>query len=324
MANSVPTLTNENFHMFEPSPIETSLAANVDNPMTPSARGNLFRYQAQNQLNGENYQAQIQAMHDAQIREAMMAQQTARGGMISTSLKDASAAPGMTDVLRQLGVLPQGVDTSSFDTGTNLAASSKNMGEAGRGLGSMAMGGFTGLAPAAQSVAGAGVGQGPAAIVQAAQVKEAGANARHASGGGASGMGTVSMPVGEIGPNQPTVHFKVPLGSIPGLPFVGKGARSSEGGGDGSADDSAAPMQPTNNPVTPNLPAPQQAPVKTAQQVQQSVMAALPSIAANSPAIHADIVAGALNGAPNVIANPHGPGYIVQGARGQYNATGFA
>jgi hypothetical protein len=237
MANSVPTLTNENWHMFEPSPIETSLAANVDNPATPSARGNLFRYQTQSQLSGQRYQDQIDQMHAAQIAQAMMAQQTARNGQMSTSLKDATSAPGMTDVYRQLGILPQGVDTSGFDAGTQAAASSKNMGEAGRGIGSAAMGGITGLAPAAQSVFGPGTDQGPSALEKAAGI-------RAAASGGNNGLATISTPVGPPGPNQPTVRMKLHPSLIPGLPPWMANGSSEPPSSDGIS----------NNPLLGNIP----------------------------------------------------------------------
>lgn len=320
MANSVPTLTNENFHMFEPSPLETSLASRVGDPANPQMFPLMMDARFRNEAAGQSYQQQIQAMHALQVQEAMAAQATARGGMISTSLKDAGGNPGMTDVLKQLGVIPQGVDTSAFDAATGAGASAKNMGEAGRGIGSAAMGGITGLAPASQSVFGPGAGQGPAAIVQAAQVKEAGANARHASGAGGV---TVSMPVGEPGPNQPSVRYKVAPSMVPGLPYMGGRPQPSGSSGDEGNVGDTGPIGASGAPVV-ATPAPAPAPAKTAAQVQQSVMAALPSIAANSPAIHADIVAGALNGAPNIVANPHGPGYMIQGAKGQYSAAGLA
>lgn len=250
MANSVPTLTNENFHMFEPSPIETSLAANVDNPMTPSARGNLFRYQTGNALQGQQYQEQVNQMHAAQIAEAIMAQRTARMTGAATALKDAGQTPGMADVLQRMGLVDPGIDLSPIGNAANAASSAKNMGEAGRGIGSAAMGGITGLAPAAQSVFGPGVGQGPAAIVQAAGVKEAGANSR---AGGAGGLASVSMPVGPPGPNQATVRMKVHPSMIPGLPpfLANSGGNLPTASVDGSdgGDDGVA-----NNPLLGNIP----------------------------------------------------------------------
>lgn len=256
MANSVPTLTGENFHIFEPSPIETSLVANVDNPMTPSARGNLFRYQTQNQLNGQNYQSQVDQMHRAQIAEAMMAQQTSRGSMLATALHDASGAPGTTDILRQLNILPQGVDTGSFDAGTQAAASAKNLGEGGRGLGALGMAGFTGLQPAAQSVAGPGVGQGPSALEKAAVIN---ANGRVAARD-AGGLASVSVPVGPPGPNQASVRMKLHPSLIPGLPpWMANGGEPTapvDGGDDGNNGGDGVAGNPLLGPIPGTVPPP--------------------------------------------------------------------
>lgn len=217
MANSVPSLSNYNYHMFEPSPIETSLAASVDNPATPSAFPLLMAYRAQNQQGNSDYQANIDTMHQIQQQEGANQQDIARRNAFTTALKDITT-PGQLQVAKQLGVLPSGIDDTQLSGDLQTSMSAKNIGEAGRGLGAAAMGGFTGLAPAAQQTMGPGVEQGPAAIVQAAQIKEAGANARHNSPGAAGGMMHYSV-AGQPDENgiAPTVSGKGAPGMIPGL-----------------------------------------------------------------------------------------------------------
>lgn len=340
MVSTVPILTNENFHMFEPSQLETSLANKVGGTsyMNPQAFPLMMDARIRGEAANSAYQSQVDQMHRAQIAEAMMAQQTARGAMIAGAMRDAGQTPGMVQALQSGGgggLIP-GLDLSGIAAGANAKANATNIGVAGRGLGEMSIGGFTGLQPAAQSVVGPSVGQGDPALVRAAGIN---ANGRIAASGNNPGMVNVTVPQGPVGPNQPTVHFKAPIGAVPGLPFVGGGGNPLAGG-----DPNAAPYGSNiiGNPLLGGIPGldpqladkgvaarpagsfPAQPTVtKTPQQIQQSVAAALPNIAAYNPIIHADIIAGAVNGAPNIIPNPHGPGYIIQGAKGQYNAQGF-
>lgn len=185
MAGNTPTLTNENYHIFEPSPIETSLASQANALIPSNASPMLSYYQARNSMSGNQYQAQLDQMHQIQQQEAAANQSAARADNFTKFLKVAGETPGAVAAMVSAGLVPQGADLSGVDAGSNAKALASNLGNGGRGLGAMAMGGFTGLAPAAQSVAGPGVGQGPSALEKAAAIKSAG----HGGGGGGGGSG---------------------------------------------------------------------------------------------------------------------------------------
>ena len=279
MAGNTPSLSTENWHMFAPSPIETSLATAVDNPANPSAFPLLMMYRAQMDNSRGTYQGQLDDMHATQIEQARQAQQTARHGQLITGLKDAAAAPGMVRALQTGGIIPEGMDVSQLDAGANAMASAKMMGDAGRGLGSAAMGGFTGLAPAAQQVFGPGTGQGPAALVQAAAIKGAGR-----SGGGPSLSYSQDPDTGAL-----TARMnKVPLGTTPDQ------VKNLMGGG--------APMPTTIENRT------AQAAVALAAKRQMPIMQQ------QNPTAFKDVVAASRNGTPQITR--HGTGWAVVGISG--------
>jgi hypothetical protein len=315
MANSVPTLTNENYHMFEPSPLETSLAVRTGDvnafPLMMSAR-----FRSENA--GQDYQAQVNQMHAAQIAEAMMAQRTARMGVTTTALKDAAGAPGMVAGLQRMGIVDPSVDLSELSSGADATAAAKRIHDTGLGLGSMAQGGFTGLAPAAATAVGPGVEQGSPALVQAASIRAA------ASGGANSGKVTGHLDnygdltfSGKMLPGETPEAFKARIGggSAPSPTVMGRPIQQ-RGGSSGSSVTSLPRATPSNFPAPPpgvlegDIPGTTTAPASTAQtttpdngiakaQVEEVVRKSLPAIQKANPAAYADIhAAGSINVVP--------------------------
>lgn len=297
MAGNSPTLTNENYHMFQPSQIETSLASSVDNPATPSAFPLLMGYRAQNQQAANQYQQQLDGMHQIQMQEAQANQLTARAGAFNTTLKDLTQ-PGAVPMAQQMGLIPQGVDTSQFVQNLTDAANSKNIEGAGRGAGALMSGGATGVAasPTLQALL-PGLGQGPAPIVQAAGINAGG---RVAAAQISQGGVTYSAPVGDIGPNQPTAHWKQPGGTAPVVP--------------GSTSLPPAQTQAATPAATGT---------SSIAAIQQKVAAGLPNVQAVNPSSHADILAGSINGKPNVVFDANHNTYVIQGKNNQYPVAPF-
>lgn len=247
MAGNTPTLTNENYHIFEPSPIETSLASQVDDPAKPSAFPLLMSYRARNQISGDQYQSQIDQMHAIQQQQAAANQSAARADNFTKFLKVAGETPGAVAAMVSAGLVPQGADLSGVDAGSNVKAASLNMHNAGTGIGAAAQGGITGLTSAAQMAFGPQAGQTLSpAIVQAAALKAAG----HGGGGkgGGNGMVSISQPVGPVGPNQGTARYKVPASMVPGLHYA-PGAQGNEGDPGIPGTDAAPITAPTAAPV---------------------------------------------------------------------------
>lgn len=304
MAGNSPTLTNENYHMFEPSPIETSLASSVDNPATPSAFPLLMMYRGQNQDAANQYQQQLNSMHQIQQQEAQANQLTARAGVFDTTLKNLTQ-PGQVSMAQQMGLIPAGVDTSQFVQNLSDASSAKNLEGAGRGGGALAASGMTGidnsdvlkhLIP--------GLGQGPAPLVQAAGINAAGrVQAAGISGGGVTYSAPIPKPDGTYDPLGPTAHWKQPGGTAPVIP--------------GST---SLPQAPSSTPSAsvgsaPSIPA-----------MQARITAALPSVQSSGPSgpsTHADIVAGSVNGKPNVVFDANHNAYVIQGKNNQYPVAPF-
>lgn len=330
MANSVPTLTNENWHMFQPSQLETSLATATGNPANPQAFPLMMSARARNEDAGSTYQAQVDQMHATQIAEAMMAQRTARMTAASGMMKSAGETPGMVQALQTGGMIDPGVDLSGIDAGANAKASATNMGTAGRGIGAAAMGGITGLAPAAQSVFGSGADQGPAAIVQAAMVKEAGANGRHASSGAGGALratlndeGAVNV-TGKMLKGETPEDFKARVGGgVAPLTYIQRAAQARAVRNVGNGGMTSLPPAQQNTPQA-AAPTAQAAPAATSTDTAKSQVAAavqkmLPKIQQTNPAAYADIhAAGAINPVP------YRGSWAIQGASGKTYPLGSA
>ena len=292
MANGAPTFTAENYHLFQPSQIETGLANAVDDPARPSAFPMLMSYRAQREGNDANYQSTLDNMHQMQLAEFNQTQQNNGRTQMLTGLKDAKT-PGEIAVMKQLGIIPQGIDTSQWEQNLTDDTAATNVGNAGRGLGPLLQGG-TNIPDTTLQRFVPGATSGTPAIVQAARENSAG---RVAAAGIGQGGVTYSAPVGDIGPNQATAHWKQPAGTGPIVP------------GNTSLPPAPGSSTPTAQPTT--------------QQVQQKVVAGLPNVAAANPAAHADILAGAINGQPNVIFSKERNAMVIQGKNNQYPVAPF-
>ena len=289
------TLSNQNWHMFEPSPIETQLAL-ADPVKNPRAVALLGGYQAERQNNQATYEAQLDAMHAQQIQ---MAQAAAAQHQQEQSLKllvDGGKSPGLLAAARSSPSLTSLVpsDTSALEAGAQAAATSANVKSFGQGAGAAAQGGITGLTALAPQALGVPLQQGAPALVQAAQIKEAGANARHATGDAGSGAPRVTaridpftntvaynvappkggaltpdmllgaIPQGTDGkpmtrlPQAPSRNPNVLTGGLPGGPQGNPNAFSRQGPPPGGKDNPLLGGGPTEG----NAPAPQAAPAK--------------------------------------------------------------
>lgn len=357
MANSVPTLTNENWHMFQPSQLETSLAPHVSNPADPNAFPLMMSARFRNENAGANYQAQVDQMHAAQIAEAMMAQRNARMNTAVTALKDAGQTPGMIAGLQRMGVVDPGIDLSELSSGADQKAAALNMHNVGTGAGAAAQGGITGLTPAVQSAFGPTAGQTlPPAMVQAAGIN---ANGRIAASGNTNGRIKVSINDGtptfsgyvNPGEDPRTAVTRIGGGDNPItyrdlVPKKGAAPQSNSGvgglvpskgfgtslppapgfvGGDGTDSSITGgipqdmmPSTQAPSPTTSQAAAPSSG--IAADRVKAAILQALPEIQRANPAAYADIqAAGGINPVPS------GGSWGIKGASGKvYPLSGIA
>lgn len=187
MAGNVP---NASWHMYEPSPIETQLAM-ADPRVNPRAAVMHAGYMFERQAQQGAYDAQLAEQRAQQLAEFQETQRNNRATALNTALQHLGATPGGVALLRQLpgvGEGLQGVDSSAFEAGAAQAAQAKQVGEAGRGIGSMAGAGIggTALLDAASRVLGGGqVVQGDHPLVAAARIRAAASGSRGGGGGGA-------------------------------------------------------------------------------------------------------------------------------------------
>lgn len=212
MANSVPSLSNYNYHMFEPSPIETSLAASVDNPATPSAFPLLMAYRAQNQQGNAQYQDNIDQMHQLQAEEGIRAQKTQLANSFLTSLPHL-ALPGAAQAASSAGVLPDGTDLTGLAAGGQQAADAKNMSEMLTGLGHAGQGNVNVPDATIQPLV-PGAHMGPNPLIASTAMKEAGAMSRHNSGE-ASMKYAPSLNMGVPGGSGDSITVKMRPGETP-------------------------------------------------------------------------------------------------------------
>jgi hypothetical protein len=251
MANGTPTFTNPNWHEFQPSQIETSLANAVDDPSRPSAFPMLMGYKAQRQGAAQDYTNQISAMHDAQMQEFLANNRLAQGTQFLTGLKDATQ-PSHVGMLQQLGIIPQGMDTSGLVRDLTNATNATNLEKGGRGIGSMATGGITGLTPSIQGLAPGAV-QGVNPLMGAAGINAAGRTGAALIAANNKPIGTVNHGIGNGDFITGSIHNgQMPEGVLTSLGIApsSQTPRPSTGvSGDNMKSPSASPLagNPTAN-----------------------------------------------------------------------------
>ena len=165
MANT--SLANANYHLYEPSSIETSLAANVDNVHNPSAFPLLMMYRAQNQEAGQQYGQQLEQQRQDQMS---LANQNYAAAMQKNAV-DAAGHLGVAGAGEAMQPLFPNLNFAPGAAAANQRAVAGNVKDVGVGLGGAGNAGVTGLAPyAAQALPGANLQDGVNPRVAAAQV----------------------------------------------------------------------------------------------------------------------------------------------------------
>jgi hypothetical protein len=314
----------------DPYPIESVLAPLAVGNNPANAANMLDEYQMQRLTDAGNYQYAANQQH--QFAKQQLAQQLQEQYLKSG--QEALKTPGGLTLLRSQAPDALGTDFGPTQQGiieTSLANSrdAKTANEAGSAAYHGVQAGFV---PNLDRLRGMSGGlfdtAGVPLQMQIAQLKEAGSNARHASGAAAASEPNVSVQMTtspETGSLPATVTLKKGNlnTAIPGLVARGiaqPAAPRALPSGDGTGPGASSSVAPRSTPLTP---APQPRVASTpAPQNGANIRAAAESYVENklrisNPDAYRDAVAGKVGGKLNVQQGPDGRPYI-QGKEGRH------
>jgi len=299
---------------YDPWPVEGQLAQRIDNPQSPNAMRMLMGYINQRQMNNSQQQGQQQQVLGMQAQAMQAEQQQHRAKTLVDILRGASESPGAAQAYMGSTIARpylEGVDLAPVEASARLAASSKAIGDLGRG----GMAGYFVDPGAVSQSTGLPVHMGQAPIVQAAALRAAG------SGGGNNSDGPrINFPMPPASGLTPTPQeimspTTVSLKLRPGETPDQARARAISGGAPSVMNN--APARPPAATATPQSSASAtttQTNGTNTQQVQGRAIKALNDLLSSNRGGHRDVIAGSRNGQPNVISV--GDGVFMQGASG--------
>ena len=330
MAGNIPSLTNQNYHMYEPSPIETSLASSADALQPNVAMPLLMSYRAQNQMRSQQYQDNIDQMHQIQQTEGNRAYENQRSQNF-TNLLEKVKDPGAAKLAYSSGLLPQGADPTSWISGLQANSDATNTEKSGRGYGPLAAGNINLTGNPGFNAAFPGAVQGVNPQIGAATINANGRVAAAQEGGAPKlsinpwdGSTTLS---GKMQPGENTQQAQLRMNGgqnlVTGQQQAIQKAADAKAARLGGGGATSLPPAPTDTAMTGqpspstagNTPPPQPAPTMSSTQSQT----ALTNMQISNPKAYQDIVARARHSGGSVKVVPlSGGGVGFVGLEGTY------